>query len=330
MRSRAFISLAVLVVLASAITPASAATPASTGPPPRASAAQEEDGRWSEGSALYTLGYNCTSIIFNQPRLEQQSFVYASQLLPKRGLPHAGDVFYARVTFGSVGDICGGGGSALPDLVPPDGVEVVEDPGFPPYWSVYQGGEVNRGSDPVVVNLSPDRRRAQIAVRDLSDGETKPWTYANSGGFISVHVALRARRPLNGIGSTAPNCPERENGSACPGASAGDHLQVVTNLTGTPSVLVPYVGLFAREPAAPILRVSGRTVRVRTAPGFGVQAVARRGSRAVARLKTTASRSGAATLRFKRSRRPRSAVLEVTALADDGTSSKVTRRRIRF
>jgi hypothetical protein len=118
--------------------------------------------------------------------------------VPVDGLPYAGDVFYARVTFGSIGDICGGGGNALPEFVPPAGVEVVRD--GDPYWTVTQGGVETRGNDPVV--LGDGLFGGVVAsVRDASDGQVKSWPYANSGGFIGVHVPMRARRRLTGIGT---------------------------------------------------------------------------------------------------------------------------------
>jgi hypothetical protein len=79
-----------------------------------AAPAGAQEMKWSEGEALHTQGFNCTSIIFPPARLELQTFSYVSQQVPVDGLPHAGDVFYASVSFGSIGDICGGGGKRCP------------------------------------------------------------------------------------------------------------------------------------------------------------------------------------------------------------------------
>lgn len=249
--------------------------------------------RISEGTPEYTLGLNCASIIF------------------------------------------GGGGNALPTFVPPSGTEVVEDPELKPYWSVYRDEKFTIGDDPVVVNTGPDGR-AQVGVRDLSDGKVKPWTYADSGGFITVFVAMRARRKLNGIGSRRPSCREANDGRpACAPEQSGDYLQVSTEVAdeASPSTLVPNLGLFAREPAAPKVSVSRRvaargfTVRTTTAPGFRVRATLRRAGRRVGGAGATASRTGTTSLRL-RSSRPGRTSLQVVALADDGAASKPTVRTV--
>jgi hypothetical protein len=300
-----------------------------------AAPAGAQEMKWSEGEALHTQGFNCTSIIFPPARLELQTFSYVSQQVPVDGLPHAGDVFYASVSFGSIGDICGGGGSALPSFVPPAGVDVVlDDPRHPPYWTLFENKQERRGSAEDKVVLLPDAtgRRVTAPVRDSSDGQEKPWPYANSGAFISVVVPMRARKRLNGIGTPAPICPQRDNGIACPDDVTGDWLQVENVIAdgGAPGTLVPVLGIYAREPRAPRISVGKRPkarrfrVTARTAPGFGLQAfVGRAASRRV-----TATAKGVATLRL-RGQRGR-AKLRVVAFADDGSVSAAAKRTLRL
>ena len=268
-----------------------------------AAPASAQETKWSLGLTEYTTGIDCTSIIFPPARLEQQTFAFAAQQVPVKGLPYAGDVFYARITFGSIGDICGGGGNALPEFVPPAGVEVVMD--GKPFWTV------------------------------ATDGEVKPWPYANSGGFIGVHVPLRARRRLVGIGTPEPSCPTREDGTGpCPADQSGDWLQVSTQVAdgGSPGTLVPALGLFAREPRAPKIvrarRSGGRVkLRLRTAPRFRVQATLTRGSRVVARRRGRAAAGGVASLAFPAG--SGKLTIEARAVADDGAVSKQSRRTLR-
>jgi hypothetical protein len=295
-----------------------------------AAPAAAQDTKWSLGETEYTTGINCTSIIFPPLRTEQQTFAFAAQQVPVDGLPYAGDVFYARITFGSIGDICGGG-NALPEFVPPAGVEVVRD--GKPYWTVTANGQESRGNDPVV--LGDGLFGGVVAsVRDASDGQVKSWPYANSGGFIGVHVPMRARRRLTGIGTPEPTCPTREDGTGpCPADQAGDWLQVSTQVAdgASPGTLVPALGLFAREPRAPRIlsarRSGGRLkVKLRTAPRFKVQAAVKRGSRVVARKGARASRTGVATLGLGRT--PGRLTVEARAIADDGAVSARSRRKL--
>lgn len=302
-----------------------------------ASPAAAQDTKWSEGELVYGIGPNCTSIIFGGYTLENQTAAFASQQVPVDGLPHTGDVFYARISFGSIGDICSGGGHALPEFLPPHGVEFVREKRYPPYWTVYDEGTEKRGSDDdyPVVRVDPSGRSAQVSVFDHTAKKTAPWPFANSGGSISVHVAMRARRRLNGIGSAAPDCPQRENGVPCPVEESGDHLQILTRMSaGAPANLVPYVGLFAREPRAPsvavraTVRARGFTVRARTAPRLRVKAFVLRGRRAVAAAQGRADARGRVALAL-RGRRGR-AVVRVVAVGDDGASSLPATRRIRL
>jgi hypothetical protein len=296
-----------------------------------AAPASAQKTEWSLSTSEYTTGFNCTSLIFPPARLEQQTFAFAAQQVPVDALPYAGDVFYVRVTFGSIGDICGGGGNALPEFVPPAGVESV--PTGKPYWTVTEGEQETRGSDPVVLT---DGLFGGIlaSVRDARDGQVKPWPYANSGGFISVNVPLRARRRLVGIGTPEPTCPARDDGTGpCPVNPASDWLQVSTQVAdgGTPGTLIPALGLFAREPRAPRIASARRTggrvkLRLRTAPRFLVRAALKRGGRVVARRRVRAGRSGIAKVVFAVSGR---VTVEARAIADDGAVSSRARRTFR-
>jgi hypothetical protein len=297
-----------------------------------APAATAQETKWSLGTSEYAVGFNCTSIIFPPARLEQQTFAFAAQQVPVDGLPYAGDVFYARVTFGSIGDICGGGGNALPEFVPPVGVEVVRN--GKPYWTVSQNDQESRGSDPVV--LGDGLFGGVVAsVRDSRDGQVKSWPYANSGGFIGVHVPMRARRRLVGIGTPEPTCPTREDGTGpCPAEQSGDWLQVSTQVAdgASPGTLVPALGLFAREPRAPRIvsarRSAGRVkLKVRTAPRFRVHATLKRGRRVLARRQLRAARNGVATLKLGPA--AGRVTIEARALADDGSVSARSRRTLR-
>jgi hypothetical protein len=315
MRIRAGTAIATLTTAVALMTPA---------------AAQET--KWSLGESEYTIGIDCTSIIFPPARLEQQTFAFAAQQVPVDDLPYAGDVFYARITFGSIGDICGGGGNALPEFVPPAGVEVVEH--GDPYWTVSENGVETRGNDPVV--LGDGLFGGVVAsVRDQRDGQVKSWPYANSGGFIGVHVPMRSRRRLTGIGTPEPTCPAREDGTGpCPADQAGDWLQVSTQVAdgASPGTLVPALGLFAREPRAPRIvsarRSAGRVkVKIRTAPRFRIQATLKRGSRALARRRARANRSGVATLALGGA--AGKLTIEARAIADDGSVSTRSGRTLR-
>lgn len=234
MRTRRLATLAVTVL---AVLPASA------------------EAKSSEGPVRYTTGLNCSSVIYNNPRYEQQTFSFPSQLVPDDDSVPSGDQpFYVGVTFGSVGGNCGGGGHALPEFIPPVGVDVIEDPSVAsPFWTLYQDSKTSRGGDPVV--LSRGRFGGVVAsVRDQSDGEVKPWVYANSGGFITVYVPMRTRRKLQGIGSPPPTCPAyQDSAGPCAREDVGDYLQVHNDIAdgGSPSQLVTSVGLFATEPTPP-------------------------------------------------------------------------------
>lgn len=299
--------------------------------PAPASAAKS---RASQGEPRYSQGFSCTSIIFNDPSLEQQTFLFASQIVPVKGLVPAGDPFYIGASFGSVGDICGGGGSLLPEFVLPRGVVRATDTGSKPYWEVFQDGGTTRGSDPVVLGKGLFGG-ITAAGRDKRDNEVKPWIYANSGGFITVYVPVRARRKLNGIGSTAPICTTaEENTGACPEDQSGDYLQVFGQVAdGSQNrSLVPNLGLFAGPPRRPGLKARARRGRVTltatTAPRFRVSFTVKRGKRTLLRRRVRADRSGRARL-VARDLRAGRATVEASAIADDGSVSvKRAKRRV--
>jgi hypothetical protein len=285
--------------------------------------AHAQDTTWSDGEIEYTTGITC---VF--PQVQQWTAAYTSQQVPAGGAPHAGDVFYVRATFGSVGQICTGGGEALPEFILPAGAERADGE---PYWTVSHGGNEQRGRNEVV--LSQGAFGGIVAAGRRDDGSLGSWPYANTSGFISVHIPVRARRRLNGIGTQAPNCPVREQSAApCPDDQTGDWLQVYTQVAdgGAPRQLIPAVGLFAREPRAPKLSAGKRpkarrfTVEARTAPGFVVQASV--GKRSFRRV--TADQRGVAKLRL-RGRRGR-VKLRVRAFADDGSASAAARRTLRL
>jgi hypothetical protein len=291
--------------------------------------AHGQDTKWSPGETLSTTGITC---VFT-PQVQQWTAAFASQQVPVDGLPHAGDTFYVRLTFGSIGQICTGGGELLPEFVLPAGVE--RAPGEP-YWTISQGESEQRGTNEVV--LGSGAFGGVLASARESDGSLSAWPYANTSGFINVSIPVRARRKLNGIGSQAPNCPAREQSTGpCPDSQTGDWLQVYAQIAdgGTPRQLIPAVGLFAREPAAPKplgasrAKANGLAARARTAPGFTVRAVLRRGRAVVAKGQAKAGGNGVAKVRLPGARRGR-ATLELTAVADDGSSSKPVRRQLRL
>lgn len=287
----------------------------------------------SAGEVEHTSGINCASITFGSPYAEPQTFLYATQTVPVKGLIPAGDRFFVGASFGSVGNHCGGGGRILPTFVLPQGVELAADRNWKPFWTLDLDDKTEEGKDPVVLNPAGPYGGISATVRDRRTGERQPWLYADYGGTVSVYVPVRARRTLKGIGSTAPGCPAaEENTGPCAKEQSGDYLQLVGQVADGSfnDLLVPNVGLFAGPPRPPRLRATARAgrlvVRATTAPRFRVRVTVERGGRTLLRRRVTARKSGSARLVARDLPRGRVTV-EATAVADDGTPSLKRARR---
>lgn len=304
---------------------------------PAAPAARAQDGPWSEGTLEYTTAFSCTSIIIGNPRLVLTTGAGAAFEGSPQRIPPAGQVFYTRLTAAIVGDPCGGGGHVLPEFIPPVGVEPAVDKRHPVLWRYAESSSTPDQSGQVVLTRGPNG--GLLVGARSGDGTDGPWPLANSGPALEIKVPLRSSRRLKGIGTQSPNCPSREEGSApCPRDQAGDHLQIAVGVAdgGAPAMLIPYVGLFNRGPAAPSLAVPARVgrrfvARVTAAPGATVTGTLRLAGRLLDRARGKANASGVAALRFARAPGLRGrAVLSVRARTVDGARSPVAKRRLRL
>ena len=300
--------------------------------------ARGQTGPWTEGELEYTLATSCTSIIFPPARLVLTTAAGAAFEGTPQRIPHAGEVFYVRLTAAIVGDPCGGGGAVLPEFVPPAGVETAVDRRHPVRWTYsFDDQPADEFTGNVVLSKGPFGGLL-VAARE-ADGSGVPWPLANSGDPLQIKVPVRSARRLTGIASSTPNCPARSEGyGACPRDEAGDHMQIAVSVAdgGSPSTLVPIIGLFAREPAKPTLKLAktvGRrfTATVTTAAGATVTGTLKARGRVVARAKRQARASGVARLRFSiPAGVTAKAQLTVRAKSVDGALSPAVKRRVRL
>jgi hypothetical protein len=299
-----------------------------------APAAGAQDGPWSEGGLEYTTAFSCSSIIIGPPRLVLTTGAGAAFEGSPQRIPPAGSVFYSRLTTAIVGDPCGGGGHVLPEFIPPVGVEPAVDKRHPVLWRYAEESNTPDVSGRVALTRGPNGGLMVGAVDD--DGTAGPWPLANSGPALEIKVPLRSSRVLKGIGTPQPTCPAREDGAGpCPRDQAGDHLQISVSVAdgGAPGMLIPYIGLFNRAPAAPSLRVPARVgrrfiARATTAPRATVTGTLRSGRTVLARAKRKANAKGVARLSFRRPAGSGRAVLSIQAKTIDGARSPVARRRL--
>lgn len=236
-------------------------------------------------------------------------------------IPAAGEVFYARLVVGIVGDICGGGSHVLPEFIPPSGVFIATSKRYPVSWR-YTDQKTQLLSEGAVLGGGRYGGRTIAAARE--GGGNEPWPLANTGGPLEVYVPLVSSRLLKGIGSQAPSCPQRENGIPCDPSESGDYLQAVaqTSCPCVPSDMLPIIGLFAGPPDKPTLSLRrGRRLAVTTAPLATVRV--RAGGRRITRK---AKQSGRTVVKLPRGFSGR---VRVTATTTDGAVSKTSRLRVR-
>jgi hypothetical protein len=303
-----------------------------------APAARAQDGPWSEGTLEYTLAYSCTSIILGNPQLVFTTGAGAAFEGSTQRIPPAGEVFYSRLLVAIVGDPCGGGGSVLPEFVPPAGVEPAVSRRHPVLWRYVESESTPDQRGSTILSRGPNG--GLLVGADAAGSENDgPWPLANSGPTLEIKVPLRSSRRLNGIGSRAPNCPARDNGSGpCPRGESGDHLQIAVQVAdgGSPGTLVPIIGLFNGPPAAPSLRAPARagrrfTAKVTTAPRASATGVLKAGGRVLARARARANGQGVARLRFSLpAGLAGRAVLSVRAKTVDEAISPPATRRLRL
>jgi hypothetical protein len=241
-----------------------------------ASAASSASARVRDGQLQWTHAENCLSTMYPPVVYAAQTGGDAGVVEPDDGSVLAGDgPFYVRAIFGGIDSDCVGvGGIVSLEFIPPVGVSVVTDPAYPPYWTSISpdGTQEVRQSTPVELSAGPDPGGV---IAQLSAGAGGPvWQFQNGGQQIAVYVPLRTTRRLDGV--VAPACPEIQANNQlvgfagdityddyltlqdtpapapCPPELAGDNLQVVMNVadTGYPTQIVPYVGLFATQPAS--------------------------------------------------------------------------------
>ncbi len=275
-------------------------------------------GPYSEGALAYSVGINCSSIITGNAYVENQVAAGASQQASPQDIPFAGEVHYVRLLVGVIGGICGRN-DVLPEFVLPSGVLPAVSAAHP--LRARYGG---RNTQLVTTGMRTGQGRngGVTVLPPASEGDL--WPLSRDGGELEIFLPVVASRKLVGIGSPAPNCPEKDQGVPC--KQAGDHLQIAAenSTTVTPQTTLATVGLFGREPLKPVLKVkSVRTLSIVTAPLATV--TLKVGARTVKTLKL--GRSGTATYRYARALRRKT--VKVQARATDGSVSAVATKILR-
>jgi hypothetical protein len=308
-----------------------------------ASGAAQAEPVWTDGTLEYDVGFSCSSIIFNNPRLVQMTGAGAGFLADRDDVPRIGEVFYTRLTTALVGDPCGGGAAVLPEWVPPAGVEVAIDAKHPVLWR-YADTPDRTFFDTDTVASPGQFDGVVIAAATKDHPEGQPWPLAISGPPLEIRVPVRSTRVLNGIGSVSPECDNRRNGAApCQPKLSGDHLQIAVNVAdgGDRLFVIPYVGLFAAKASELILprsvtsRQLARGVKVtltNLVPGTAIALQLRSRASRLGSAHATATKRGNITLTLRPSppaRRPPASLTVRAVISAKGKDPVTLQRTLR-
>ena len=194
--------------------------------------------QWIAGLSESSTVLNCTSVVLGAPRTEAGITVQTDFLADPANVPKVGDVFYARVLAGAVGNPCVDVQQVHFEVFPPSGVQPAISPSTPVKCTY------NVMPTPAEWYSQQPQQGLFGAAAFFRNVAGSPLWALPPGDFFELQVPLRSSRPLTGLPGK-PSCARPARGGPCPPETAGDFLQIgVAVADGNDSpFLTPSIGL---------------------------------------------------------------------------------------